>query len=413
MTRSISPEVERANIRHLYSEIFWMSVAFAMEWYFMQVFAIRLGATPAHLGTLTSVRALLLAVGSGLASRWQARYNNPIAALSGPTLVYRLVLYVGIALSASMPAAQVDVLVGMVVLSALPTGIAQGCFLGMLPKAVTERQLASVVARRTVLMNVGVLIFVVGFGQFLEALPFAINYQLAFGIAFLASFMSWWNVQRLKVPDTPRLDPAQAGKPSVNVWKNLEFKRLMVSVVAICTGVFMAAPLVQLHLVRGLDASDAWISVFGLFEMGAGALITLRLDRLIERYGTSRLMTLATFATFLQTLILAVITNLPPYILGEIAFGMGWFALGVLMYSRLIEIAPQEDFPRYAAVYQMLINVALFFGPLVGTFLIEHDLTLPAALLVVTVVRFGAGIVSWLFGSRRTGVPAPEPIKVT
>ncbi len=163
MTRSISPEVERANIRHLYSEIFWMSVAFAMEWYFMQVFAIRLGATPAHLGTLTSVRALLLAVGSGLASRWQARYNNPIAALSGPTLVYRLVLYVGIALSASMPAAQVDVLVGMVVLSALPTGIAQGCFLGMLPKAVTERQLASVVARRTVLMNVGVLIFVVGF----------------------------------------------------------------------------------------------------------------------------------------------------------------------------------------------------------------------------------------------------------
>jgi predicted MFS family arabinose efflux permease len=413
MSQPISLDVERANTRHLYAEIFWMSIAFAMEWYFLQVFAIRLGATPAHLGTLTSVRAILLALGSGLAGRWLARFDNPIRAISGPTLIYRLVLYVGIALSASLPGAQVDALVGMVVLSALPTGLAQGCFLGMLPKAVSDRQLAKVVARRTLLMNVGVLVFVVGFGQFLEALPFAINYQIAFGIAFLASFMSWWNVRRIKVPDTPRVDPAQVSVPKVNVWKNPEFVRLMVAVVAICTGVFMAAPLVQLYLVRGLDASDAWISVFGLCEVGAGALITLRLDRLIERYGTSRLMILAAFAMFLQTLILAVITSLPPFIVGQLTFGSGWFALIVIMYKRLTETVPQADFPPFAAAYQTLINVALFIGPLIGTFVIEHDMTLPAALLLVAAVRFGAGIVTWAFCSRQAPVPAAEPIHVT
>src|SRR5207244_1207705 len=104
------------------------------------------------------------------------RYNNPIKALSGPTLIYRLLLYLGIALAAFLPNARVDALVGMVVLSALPTGIAQGCFLGMLPRAVSDRRLATVIARRTLLMNIGVLVFVVVFGQFLEALPFAINY---------------------------------------------------------------------------------------------------------------------------------------------------------------------------------------------------------------------------------------------
>jgi predicted MFS family arabinose efflux permease len=408
-SQPISPDVERANTRYLYMDVFWMGAAFAMEWYFMQVFAIRLGATPAHLGALTSLRALLLAVGAALASRWQSRYNNLIKALRTPTLVYRVMMYLGIAASASFSAGQVDILVAMVVLAAIPTGIAQGCFLGMLPTALSERRLAPVVARRMVLVNATVLVCVVGFGQLLEALPFPINYQIAFVLAFVASFLSWLNAQRVKVPDMPHAVPGNVPSPAVNVWKNQEFVRLMVVIVAICIGVFMASPLIQLHLVRGLDASDAWISVFGLFEMGAGALITLRLDWLINRFGTGRLMVAATFATFLQTIILASITNLPPFIVGSIAFGVGWFSLGVLMYNRLIEIAPQDDFPRYAIAYQMLINIALFVGPLISTFLIQHAVTVPAALLLVAAVRFGAGVLTWMFSWRAPVVRPAEP----
>jgi predicted MFS family arabinose efflux permease len=409
MAQPLSPDIVRANTRYLYWEVFWMSISFAMEWYFMQVFAIRLGATPAHLGALTSVRALLLAVGSGFASRWQGRYDNLITAVRGPMLVYRAMLYIGIALSASLPTAKVDFLVVMVVLAALPTGISQGCFLSVLRRAVSERELATVVARRMVLLNGGVLVFVIGFGQFLEALPFPINYQLAFGIAFAASFVAWLNIVRVKVPDTPHVDPAQAAAPRINVWKHPEFARFMVSVVVICTGVFMAAPLVQLHLVRGLHASDAWISVFGLFEMGAGALFTLRLDRLIGRFGTGTLMIVTAFATIFQTLILSLTTTLPPFIVGQIAFGMGWFSLGVLMYNRLTEIAPPDDFPRYATVYQMLVNLSLFIGPLIGTFLIEYVMTVPAALLVVAAVRSGAAIWTLVANRRQAAVQAVEP----
>ncbi len=409
MTQSISLDVERANTRHLYLDVFWMGAAFAMEWYFLQVFAIRLGATPAHLGTLTSVRALFLAIGAALASRWQKRYGNIIEALRWPTLVYRAMLYIGIAVAPFMPAGQVDVLVLMVVLSAIPTGIAQGCFLGMLPTAISERKLATVVSRRMVFVNITVLVCVVVFGQFLEALPFPINYQIAFGIAFLTSFLSWWNVQHVKVPGVVRADLAPMAVPDVNVWKNPDFIRYMITVVAICIGVFMASPLVQLHLVRGLDASDAWISVFGLAEMGAGALITLRLDRLIERFGTGKLMIVMAFFTFAQTLILSVTPILPPFIIGSLAFGTGWFALGVIMYNRLIEVVPQEGFVRYAAAYQTLINVALFIGPLIGTFLIERVMTVPAALLVVTAVRFGAGALTWAISARPSTARAAKP----
>ncbi len=411
MQQSNIDAFEQANTRHLYLDIAWMGVAWAMEWYFLQVYAIRLGATPAHLASLTSLRALFMVIGSGLAGRWGSRYHNMIDAIRIPAITYRLLLYLGIAFVAFLPAYKVDALVALAVLSAIPTGITQGCFLGMIRTALPEDKLAKVVARRSVLMNALILVFVVIFGQLLENLPFPINYQIGFGLAFVASAFSWWNMMHVKTPDVQR--QAETGQPTstINVWKNPVFVRFMITVLLICVGVFMSAPLVQLYLVRDLNASDSWISFFGMFEMAAGALITLRIDRLTSRFGTSRLIIIMTFATFFQTSILGVITTLPPYIIAELLFGAGWFALGVLLFNRLVELVPQQDFPAYAATYQVVINVALFVGPLIGSFLIEHDISLPAALLITAGVRFIAGIFSWAADQKNKAVPLAEMTK--
>jgi hypothetical protein len=405
-------DIERANTRYLYLDIFWMSIAFAMEWYFLQVYAIRLDATPAHLGTLTSLRALMQVLGSGLTNWWLRRYDNPVAALRGPGLAYRIILYLAIALVAFLPPGQagmsgrVDALVALAVISAIPTGLTQGVFLAMLRRSLSERQLAKVVARRTVLMDTTILVCVIGFGQLLEHLPFPVNYQIGFGLAFLASFLSWWSVQQIKLPDVPQTETQQTAAPAVNVWKHAGYVRFIVIVVAVDVAVFMAAPLGQLHLVRNLNASDTWISVFGLFEMGAGTLIMLQLDRLIARFGTGRLVTIMAFATLLQPLILGMITTLPPFIIGQITFGASWAALNVLLFNRLIEVAPPEGFPQYATVFQMAINASIFAGPLISTFMIEHDLTLPAALFVVAAARFGAGVLTWAVPRQKVALAA-------
>src|SRR6266480_1010317 len=91
--QSVEPRLERKNIRHLYLDLFWMCVPFALEWYFLQVYAIRMGATAVHLGLLTSFRALMMVVGSILANRWRHRYANSVKALTPPILSYRTILY--------------------------------------------------------------------------------------------------------------------------------------------------------------------------------------------------------------------------------------------------------------------------------------------------------------------------------
>src|SRR5712692_5440541 len=187
MADALNRTIERANIRFLYADMLFIGLAFAMEWYCLQVYAIHLGATALQLGVLNSGRALLLVVGSALSNRWQRQYVNAIRALRVPSLVYKILLYLAIAFVPLLPDHQVDALVALVVLSALPTGIAQGVFLGMMPFAVNKENLARVVSQRGVLMNGTVLACVFLLGQFLERLPRPANYQAGFVLAFLVS----------------------------------------------------------------------------------------------------------------------------------------------------------------------------------------------------------------------------------
>src|SRR5258708_29724359 len=135
----LSLQTQRANERYLYLELAWVSIAFALEWYYLNVYALRLGATPVHLGVLASGRALLMVIGASLTNRWQSRFKNAMQAIRLPAMTYRTLLYLSIAFVPFLPSHQADVLVGLVLLSAIPTGIAQGVFLGMLPYAIGDR----------------------------------------------------------------------------------------------------------------------------------------------------------------------------------------------------------------------------------------------------------------------------------
>ncbi|MCA9907015.1 MAG: hypothetical protein KC519_00075, partial [Anaerolineae bacterium] len=83
--------VENANFRHLVADITWFGLAFTSTNRFLSVFALRLGASEADLGWLTSLPALLLAFSTTFALAWRARRRSTIDALALPGFIFRLV----------------------------------------------------------------------------------------------------------------------------------------------------------------------------------------------------------------------------------------------------------------------------------------------------------------------------------
>lgn len=384
--------IKRRNERLLYIELIWMGFTFAMDWWYLSVFIIRLGATPVQVGALGSGRALAMVVGTALGSWWQGRFTNLVRALELPMVVARTLLYAVVAVVPSLPITfHVEMIIGTVILGSVLTGIVQAAFLGMLPAAVDKDNLAQVVSTRSFLMNASILVSLVFVGPFLEALPIPQNYQLGFGLAYLSAFVSWLFVRAVKVSE---YNPQTERQRKVAVWANPTFRRFALLVLVINTSVFMAAPLVQLQLVRGLKASDGWISFFGIIEMGAGALATIALPRLLHRMGRQVLLSLMLVLMLPHAAILALTPTLPPYTVGILLFGAGWFSLNVLLYNQMVTLVPPEDLRQYAVTYQLLINIALFSGPLLATFLIENVMSIPAALLLATSLRMVATVLS-------------------
>ncbi len=143
--------------------------------------------------------------------------------------------------------------------------------------------------------------------------------------------------------------------------------------------------------------------------MAAGVLATLRIEWLIRRFGIGRLITITTFATVMHPFILGLTTNYALYIIGVVIWGTGWFTVNVLLFNRLVEIVPNDDFSHYAAAYQLLINVAAFTGPLVGTFLIENGISLVTTLLIIAGLRCFASILTWIMRPKLTS-PTVQPL---
>jgi hypothetical protein len=376
-----------------------MSIAFAMEWFYLGVFALRMGATPAHIGVLTAGRALLMTVGSSLSYRWSCRFNHlpnaPIRALSTPVLLARTLLYLIPALVPFMPGSHPDLLVLFVVLSALPHGVSQGVFLGMLPDAIGKEHVAQVVSRRSVLMNTCILVTMPIVGQLMEWLPKPTNYQIGFGIAFAAAFVSWLHIKAIRIPvQTSTNQSPERQVRRVNVWANRDFRRFAFMVGVLNVSVFMGGAVIPLQLVRGLNASDAWISVFGIFEMAAGALFTAFLGKMLAKLGSRTMIVFSAAMTIPIMVILAITPILPPYIIGVMLFGAGWFTVNVLLYNKMVQIVPSSDATQYAAAYQLVINAALFLGPLISTAMVEIGIALPTVILFVAAMRTFATILT-------------------
>ena len=73
--------------------------------------------------------------------------------------------------------------------------------------------------------------------------------------------------------------------------------------------------------------------------------------------------------------------------------GVASAGFGLSLFNRLLEVTPNERRPSFLAAYNVLINVAVFVAPMIGTALID-SIGIVNALLLGGLLRF-AGFVAF------------------
>lgn len=388
-----TPAQTEANIRNLVLEISWFGVAWGTVVAFLQVYIVRLGASSLLVGAITYGPALIGILWQIPAGRIVTRSGHRMGWLIGTGFGYRLQFLLVALIPFVFSRGRAEITTAAWVLGALASGMSNVVFLSMMADAVPTSRMTQVIGWRIAGFGLANTIVTLLGGQFLQFLPFPLNYQVLFLIGYAGSMISLAYIRRIHVPD-----PAPDTTPHPAFWRDLgrmlrypRFGRFLLAVGVLQLALGMSAPLLPLYWVRSLNASDAQVSVIMTVASGTLVIGSLLMRRLVSRIGRERALAAGAVGYAFYPLL----TSLTPSVwwLAPWAALSGLFnsAFTVTLFDNLVSVTPMEDRTNYMAVYNVAVNIALFAGPILAGLLARDAAGIEVGLRAAAVVCLAAG----------------------
>ncbi|MBI3914339.1 MAG: MFS transporter [Chloroflexi bacterium] len=394
VTRAFAPRqtIDRQNAWHLYGDIAWFGVLFAVAQSFLSVFTIRLGGSDTHVGLLSSLPALVTIFASIPGSRLVERENKPLPVLVNTAILNR-VGYLAIGL---MPffvlTHRADIVIVLFGLLTIPGAMANVAFTTLFAHAVKTEDRPHIVSVRNILLGITTTLTALIAGRFLDLVTFPLNYQFLFILAFAASMLSIYHLMRLQMPpasasdlDAKIIAPRGAREFIAMLRGSGAFARFTTASVLLTAGLWFAIPLYSIYWVRVLNASEGWIGIFSMVNNGTSIFFFPVWARIASRYGNRAVL----IATSVGLAGFPLFTALAPSVewVVPICFWGGVFTAGfqISFFNGLLDVCPAENRASFIAAFNTLINVAAFLSPLLSS-------SLTAFVSVQMLLLIGAGL---------------------
>jgi MFS family permease len=393
MTTNATPdstyEQSKRNIRLLVLDIAWFGLALPATSQFLAIYAIRLDASAALLGWLAALPAIIALATSSLAQWWRNRYPRLMAALFWPALGFRFV-FLFPALVAFLPAAwQPAGLIVAVALPAIPQGMASVLFLVMMRESVENDQITALLGRRAMAFNAAVTISTLAFGFWLGQVAFPINYQIMYVVAFGLSLISFQKMLRVRVLSS---DPVYLpDHPPIRPWQSPVFRRVARFTVTTHIAFFSLVPIIPLRLVDEMGADEGFVSIFALSGTLAGAVMAVYTHQIVRQIGSSATIAVGMIGTAVGAAMIALIDTLYLAPLAGVLMGAFWTMSAISQFAYFNANAPAESLTSFMTVYNQVVMLSVFAGPMIGSQLVSST---PLTLTTVLLIGVGLRILS-------------------
>lgn len=406
--------VDDRNIRSLYHEVFWAGIANAVVT-FNGVFAVRLGASDALIGAMTSIPPLIVALVTLPAGQWLERRGRQLPLILSTIFLYRL----GFLLIALMPFVFVEhrawIFVGIVLLMTIPTPVFGVGFSSLLADVVPERRRAAVVGWRNIILVAvtAVVTFVAGRG--LDAFAFPINYQGLYFISFVTAMIALFWLSRIEAHEPharKRPDGSPPARLSLASTRALlashpGYPRIILDTLIYGIGPWMVAPLYTIFYVRTLGASNSWIGLLTTITSLSGIAGYYLWQKGITRWGDRRVLAWTMIVCALYPGLVGLSPSLTPILVIGAIYGLIVPGLNLSHFNTLLKVCPVDRRPSALALYTMIMNVGAFVSPLIAVAL--ADLVGLRPMLIVGTCFWMAGALLFLFHPPEFGPGTQTP----
>ncbi len=398
--------IEERNYRNLMLSGAWFGPVDGGIFNFLPVFLARLGASPSLISLLTSGPSLIGIVTYLPGGAYVERQPDLIRVLVRAVFLSRI-CYPLIALAPlfvpgeALPA----VIVALWILQSLPAAIHIPAFAAMMQRAIPAERRARFNGTRWGLMSLISGSTIALFGFLLDRTAFPLGYQIVFMVSFVASLLNMYYFGRVQLlpaerpADSGRMTPTKSAvRPALPVRLRSflrsfaghpPFVRFNTASFLFRLALMMPAGLFSVYWVRALQANDAWIGLRGTAGYAALVLGYWLWGRVATRTGHRGVLLMCgvggAFYPIMTALAPAVEWLLPAAAL----WGLTISGVDIGLFDMMLISSPAGRLPSFAAMANMLNNIALAIGPLLGAGL-AGLIGLREALLVIGGLQLAA-----------------------
>ncbi|NPV07163.1 MAG: MFS transporter [Anaerolineae bacterium] len=400
-------DVQERNVALLYLDIAAASVMAAAA-NFNGALALRLGASNALIGLMTSLPALITMIGMIPASVIVERQTRRWPMMLRSLLITRVLFFLIVLIPLVVPAPyQAAAFVALLTIRFVPVLIFSAGFDSALADMIAPRLRAQVFSWRNILATAATILALLLIRPWLELAPFPLNYQVVYMMGGLAGLVSYWFLIRMQVPDSVPHLPAERGRRlnlemvRETLAGNRAYVRFLVNSLAGNAGAYLASPLYIIYYVRTLNASDGWIASATLAANLAAMVGFFVWRRLLPRLGEDKTLRATWPITGLYPLLIGISGSLNTVILVILWYGVISPGLNLSHYNTLLEVCPQARRPTYISVYSALNNALAFALPMLAVAL-ANRFGLTPVLALASLLWIAGGV---LFSVNPVGVP--------
>jgi len=202
------------------------------------------------------------------------------------------------------------------------------------------------------------------------------GYQIALGFAFVVGMASTFSFAHIKNQRHPRKTfriSSVTPKAALTLLKNQpQFLALMLTAGLWNFSINVSGPFFNVHMVKDLGFSTTAVAVTNVMTALSGLVVLNCIGQLSDRLGPRKLQLLNMF--LIPLLPLAWIFASQPWHVALInaVGGAFWAIYNLTSFNLLLNTIPENQVPRYSAIYQIMVTLSMAFGALVGSGLIHR-----------------------------------------
>jgi hypothetical protein len=373
------PEIRKRNFRNVQIDAVGVGLASAAA-PFLPVFLARLGASNFQVGLLTSMpglTGLILAffVGRFLQTR---RKIVPWFSLSRLMVLSSYALTGLVTLLIPRSGAVVSTLV-IWAFATLPQTALSVCFSVVMNAVAGREGRYALLSRRWAILGLTSFAATFAVTEFLDRIPFPLNYQIMFLGLSLGGLISFYFSSRISLPEqTP--PPLALAKTAGEAFRNTltllrqypDFVSISAKRFVYLSAVALAAPILPLYFVRAVGASDGEVGIINMtftFLTLGGYLLWPWVSR---RRGGRFVLLATTLGMVLYPLLTATTRRVIPIILFTAVAGLFQGGLDLVFFDEYMKTIPDEYSAILVSLEQSIQYLSAIAAPLIGTSLANY-----------------------------------------